>query len=207
MVLRDGRPAHVRPIRPDDADRLRTFHLRLSPETIYRRFFAPYPELTDADVTRFTAVDHDDRVALVATVRGEIIGVGRYDRIDPRDAEVAFTIRDDHQGRGLGSVLLEHLTAAARERGVQRFVAEVLPDNRRMLATLEAGYKPHREYEDGVVRLEFDIEPNERSLTVTAEREHRSEASSVQRLLNPRSVAVVGASRPQDASVTSCCGT
>ena len=196
VVLRDGRPAHLRPIRPDDADRLRTFHLRLSPETIYRRFFAPYPELTDADVTRFTTVDHDDRVALVATVRGEIIGVGRYDRIDPRDAEVAFTIRDDHQGRGLGSVLLEHLTAAARERGVRRFVAEVLPDNRRMLATFEeAGYKPHREYEDGVVRLEFDIEPSERSLTVTAEREHRSEASSVQRLLNPRSVAVVGASR------------
>ncbi len=196
VVLRDGRTCHLRPMTPDDADRLRAFHARLSPETIYRRFFAPYPELTDRDVARFTQVDHVDRVAIVATVGDELIGVGRYDRLAGADAEVAFTIRDDHQGRGLGSVLLEHLAAAARERGIEQFVAEVLPDNRRMLATFEeAGYRPQRHYEDGVVRLDFDIEPSEASRRVIAEREYRSEASSVQRLLNPRSVAVVGASR------------
>ena len=181
---------------PDDADRLVAFHSQLSAETVYLRFFAPYPELSEHDVHRFTHVDHDARVALVATVGGEIIGIGRYDRIDPAEAEVAFTVRDDHQGRGVGSVLLEHLAAAARERGIERFVAEVLPSNRRMLATFEeAGYVPSQHFEDGVVSLSFDIEPNDRSREVMFGREHRAEARSIESLLNPRSVAVVGASR------------
>lgn len=126
-VLRDGSVCHIRPIAGDDEQRLRDFHAQLSPQTIYYRYFAPYPELTEKDVHRFTHVDHDSRVAVVATVAGEIVGVGRYDKVSDTDAEVAFTVRDDYQGRGLGSVLLEHLAAAARERGVRRFVAEVLP--------------------------------------------------------------------------------
>ncbi|MGD9957591.1 MAG: N-acetyltransferase family protein, partial [Candidatus Nanopelagicales bacterium] len=120
VVLRDGRTARLRPIRPSDAERLAEFHRSLSEETIYYRFFAPYPELTDRDLARFTTVDHVDRVAFVALTGDDIIGVGRCDRVDARDAEVAFVIRDAHQGRGLGSVLLEHLAAAARERGVRR---------------------------------------------------------------------------------------
>jgi len=196
VVLRDGRPCHVRPISPDDATRLRTFHRALSPETVYLRYFAPYPELTEADVTRFTTVDHDSRVALVATVGSDIIGVARYDRLASGDAEVAFTIRDDHQGRGLGSVLLEHLAAAARERGVSRFVADVLHENRRMQATFEdAGYRTLREMGDGYLMLEFDIEPTARLQQVMEARERASEARSIRRLLSPGSVAVIGASR------------
>jgi GNAT superfamily N-acetyltransferase len=113
VVLRDGRPCHLRPIRPDDSARLVEFHSRLSAETIYFRFFAPYPELSERDVTRFVNVDYTDRVALVATEGGELIAVARFDRLNPRDAEVAFVVRDDHQSRGLGAVLLEHLAAAA----------------------------------------------------------------------------------------------
>jgi acyl-CoA synthetase (NDP forming)/GNAT superfamily N-acetyltransferase len=196
VVLRDGYTCHVRPITPADAERLVQFHGRLSAETIYFRFFAPYPELTDRDVQRFTQVDHDDRVALVATEAGELIAVARYDRLDSRDAEVAFVVRDDHQGRGLGAVLLEHLAAAAWERGVRRFVAEVLPNNRRMLMTFrEAGYVVSSRMEDGVFHLTFDLEPTEQVLSVRAAREHRSEARSVERLLNPVGVAVIGASR------------
>ena len=82
------------------------------------RFFAPLRQLSDRDVTRFTNVDYHDRVALVATVRGEIIGIGRYDRITPTSAEVAFNISDSYQGRGIGSVLLEHLAVIAWEAGV-----------------------------------------------------------------------------------------
>ena len=161
VALRDGRPVRLRPINPDDSDRLAAFHRSLSNETVYFRFFAPYPELSERDLHRFTHVDHDDRVALVATVGGEIVAVARYDRIDPSDAEVAFVVRDDHQGRGLGSVMLEHLAVAARERGVKRFIAEVLPNNRRMLSTFEeAGYHPARHMDDGVVSLAFDIEPD-----------------------------------------------
>src|SRR5674476_41168 len=75
VVLRDGSVAHVRPIMPADADALRRFHARQSAESIYLRFFAPLKTLSDKDVARFTEVDHDWRVALVATLRGEIIGV------------------------------------------------------------------------------------------------------------------------------------
>lgn len=194
-MLRDGRTCHLRPIHPDDAEGLRQFHSQLSSETIYFRYFAPYPELTERDVTRFVNVDYVDRVALVATFRDQIIGVGRYDKVSGRDAEVAFVVRDDQQGRGIGAVLLEHLAAAAWERGLRRFVAEVLPNNRRMLATFrEAGYAVAQRMEDGVFHLTFDIEPTEKTLSVQASREHRSEARSVERLLNPVGVAVIGAS-------------
>lgn len=195
-VLRDGSVVHLRPISPADDDRLRVFHSQLSPETIYYRFFAPYPELTDRDVRRFTHVDHVDRVGLVATVAGEIVGVGRYDKVSGTDAEIAFTVRDDYQGRGLGSVLLEHLAVAARERGLRRFVADVLPQNRRMTATFShAGYHVAQELEDGVVKLAFEIEPTESVRSVMQAREQRAEARSMERFLLPRSIAVVGASR------------
>jgi acyl-CoA synthetase (NDP forming)/RimJ/RimL family protein N-acetyltransferase len=196
VILRDGRICHIRPIRPDDRDALAVFHESLSAETVYYRFFAPYPTLTEKDLVRFTNVDYVDRVALVALVAGEIIGVGRYDRIDRAEAEIAFVISDDHQGRGLGSILLEHLAVAARERGITRFVAEVLPTNRRMLATFEeAGYKPTQAMDEGVVKLHFDISPTQTSREVMQAREHRGEARSIAALLAPRSVAVIGASR------------
>ena len=149
VILRDGRICHIRPIRPEDQEALAAFHESLSPETVYYRFFAPYPRLTEKDLLRFTNVDYVDRVALVAEIAGEIIGVGRYDRIDRVEAEIAFVISDEHQGRGLGSILLEHLAVAARERAITRFEAEVLPSNRRMLATFEeAGYKVPETMED-----------------------------------------------------------
>ena len=106
----------------------------MSPESKYLRFFAPYPRLSERDVRRFTQVDYVDRVALIVTLGEEMIAVGRYDRIDDGQAEVAFLIEDAHQGRGIGQLLLEHLAEAARERGITRFVAEVLPQNRRMAA-------------------------------------------------------------------------
>jgi acyl-CoA synthetase (NDP forming)/GNAT superfamily N-acetyltransferase len=200
-VLTDGGTAHLRPIRPEDADRLRAFHGRLSQETVYNRFFAYRPALSDADVARFTQVDHDDRAALVATLHDDIIGVVRYDRLPGgNDGEVAFVVEDLHQGRGLGPVLLEHLAAAARERGLERFVADVLPTNRPMLSVFRsAGYEVRREMAEGYVELAFPIRQTDTSLEVMRAREHRAESRSVQRLLSPRSVAVIGASRESGA--------
>lgn len=196
VVLRDGRTARLRPIRPQDAADLTRFHGQLSDQTIYFRFFAPHPRLSDAELRRFTGVDHHDRVALIVIMRGHIVGVGRYDRIEHDQAEVAFVIRDDHQGLGIGSLLLEHLAAAARENGIGRFVADVLPGNARMLATFRyAGFEVAQGYDDGVVSLSLDIEPTGVSEAVRDAREQRSEARSLLPLLRPASVAVVGASR------------
>ena len=201
VVLTDGGTAHVRPILAEDVDRLRAFHSRLSKETVYNRFFAYRPVLSDADVARFTQVDHDNRVALVASVNDELIGVARYDRLPGTDdGEVAFVVEDAHQGRGLGAVLLEHLAAAARERGLSRFIADVLPTNRAMLTVFRsAGYEMRRDLSEGYIELAFPIRQTETSLEVMRAREHRAEARSVQRLLAPRSVAVIGASREPGA--------
>ncbi len=192
VVLRDGSTMHIRPIRPDDADALQRFHVRQSPESTYFRFFAPLARLSDRDLARLTRVDHDERVALVLVSGGEIVAVGRYDRLDAARAEVAFNVADALQGHGLGSVLLEHLAAAARERGIRRFVADVLPGNARMINVFrDAGYDVRQSYDDGVIAVGFDIDPTERSLAVMAEREHRADARSMQTLLGASSVVVV----------------
>ncbi|WP_221349100.1 bifunctional GNAT family N-acetyltransferase/acetate--CoA ligase family protein [Streptomyces beigongshangae] len=205
VVLRDGGTARVRPITADDADRLVSFYEQVSDESKYYRFFAPYPRLSAKDVHRFTHHDFVDRVGLTATVGGEFIATVRYDRIDahglpasaPADeAEVAFLVQDAHQGRGVASALLEHIAAVARERGIRRFAAEVLPANNKMIKVFtDAGYQQKRSFEDGVVRLEFGLEPTDRSLAVQRAREQRAEARSVARLLAPGSVAVVGVGR------------
>ncbi|WP_454048380.1 bifunctional acetate--CoA ligase family protein/GNAT family N-acetyltransferase [Cellulomonas sp. Marseille-Q8402] len=193
VVLRDGTTTHVRPIRPEDADALQAFHVGQSEASTFLRFFAALERLPDRDLARFTTVDHRDRVALVAVTGDDaIIGVARYDKIAPDEAEVAFNIADAHHGRGLGSVLLEHLAAAARERGVRRFTAEVLPQNGRMIAVFrEAGYSLQQRLEDGVVTVTFDIDPTDRSLAVMMAREHSAESRSVQSLLTARSVVVL----------------
>ncbi|GGS67068.1 GNAT family N-acetyltransferase [Planobispora rosea] len=196
VVLSDGGTAHVRPIKPADADRLRAFYSRLSEESIYFRFFGPRPRLSDREVTWFTTVDYVDRVALIATIGTEMVAVIRYDRIEPGEAEVAFLVEDAHQGRGVASVLLEHLAETARENGIAKFVADVLPANQKMMAVLkQAGYTAQSRFADGVVRMTLDLTPTETSQAVTASREHRAEARSIERLLNPGSVAVVGAGR------------
>ncbi|OXY96966.1 acyl-CoA synthetase [Streptomyces diastatochromogenes] len=205
MVLRDGGTARIRPITVDDADRLVSFYEQVSDESKYYRFFAPYPRLSAKDVHRFTHHDFVDRVGLAATIGGEFIATVRYDRIGadglpasaPADeAEVAFLVQDAHQGRGVASALLEHIAAVARERGIRRFAAEVLPANSKMIKVFtDAGYTQKRSFEDGVVRLEFDLEPTDRSLAVQRAREQRAEAHSVRRLLAPGSVAVVGVGR------------
>ncbi|NUU24013.1 MAG: GNAT family N-acetyltransferase, partial [Streptomycetaceae bacterium] len=112
------------------------------------------------------------------------------------EAEVAFLVQDAHQGRGVASALLEHIAAVARERDIRRFAAEVLPANSKMIKVFtDAGYTQKRSFEDGVVRLEFDLEPTDRSLAVQYAREQRAEARSVRRLLAPGSVAVIGVGR------------
>ncbi|HET9071395.1 MAG TPA: GNAT family N-acetyltransferase, partial [Acidimicrobiales bacterium] len=201
VVLRDGGTVHIRPIRPGDAPAIEALHGRLSAETIYFRFFSPLTTLSPRLLERFVHVDYVDRLALVAVLGDDIIAVGRYERLPSRaaggdEAEVAFLVDDAQQGRGLGTVLLEQLAVYARAAGITRFVADTLPDNSRMLRVFhEAGFGDERTFADGVVRVAFPIAPTETSLALAQEREREAAARSVRRLLSPRSVAVIGASR------------
>jgi succinyl-CoA synthetase alpha subunit/GNAT superfamily N-acetyltransferase len=137
-----------------------------------------------------------DRVALVAILGDDIIGVGRYDRWPGKDeAEVAFIVDDEHQGRGISTVMLEHLSAIARARGITRFTAEVLPDNRSMLAVFrKAGFEVRNEFSGGIVDVVFDIVPTPEFVEKVEQRERRAGSRSIARILQPRTVAVIGAS-------------
>lgn len=203
VVLRDGSTTHLRPIRPDDADALQRFQMAQSERSTYFRFFAALERLPERMLHQFVTVDHVRRAAIVAVrparradgTEGleDVLGVARYDVVEDGTAEVAFNVADAMQGRGLGSVLLEHIAAAARERGVRRFVAEVLPQNRAMLGVFrEAGYVVEQHVDDGVVTVSVDLDPTERSREVMADREHRAEARSMQGLLGARRVLLVG---------------
>jgi acyl-CoA synthetase (NDP forming)/GNAT superfamily N-acetyltransferase len=197
VLLSDGSAVHMRQIHPEDATAIVEFHSRMSDRTRYLRYFSPYPTIPERDLERFVNVDHRDREAFVIVSGPRIMAVGRYERLGPDspDAEVAFVVEDALQGRGIGSVLLEHLADAARENGISRFVAEVLPQNGGMLRVFnDAGYQVQRRYADGVVHLSFPIAPTEKSREVQESREHRTEAKSIARLLSPRGVAVYGAS-------------
>ncbi|GCB56245.1 GNAT family N-acetyltransferase [Rhodococcus sp. WS1] len=199
VLASDGGAVALRPIVPEDADKLVEFHGKLSERTRYLRYFGPYPTMSARDVKNFTTVDHHNRVAFVMMLGDEIIAVGRYERLldvgDGKSAEVAFVVADAHQGRGLGPILLEYLAAAAAENGLTMFVAEVLSENRNMVTVFrEAGYQVSRSFDGGVLRLEFAIDPTEALVSVRNSRERAAEARSMGNVLSPRSVAVIGAS-------------
>jgi acetyl coenzyme A synthetase (ADP forming)-like protein len=196
VVLADGAPVHLRPVRPEDAEAIRAFHAGLSEESVYLRFFSLMKELPPSLLQRFTHVDHDARVVLLALLGDEVIAMASYDRAaGAGEAEVAFAVADAHQRRGLGTLLLEHLAEIARTRGVTRFVADTLPHNRPMLGLFRnSGFVIERRPDGGTIHVAFPIEPTEAYRGALEQREHEAEARSVARILAPKSVAVVGAS-------------
>lgn len=202
VLLADGRVAELRPIVPGDAELLAAFVAKLSDETRYLRFFSYRRALSDDELHHLVSVDYLDRLALVALVEGELAAVARYERITGTDeAEVAFTVRDDQQGRGLGTVLLEHLASAAEARGVRRFVADTLSENHKMLKVFRtAGFEERARFDSGVVRVTLLLEPVADYLEKVEDRDRRAAVRSIERLLEPRSVAVIGAS-PRPATI------
>jgi GNAT superfamily N-acetyltransferase len=172
-VLLDGGATRIRPIRPSDAAALSSFHEHLSSETIYRRFFGAHPHLRHEEVARFTEVDYRYRLALVAEVEGDLVGVARYDRLPGTDrAEVAFVVVDALQGHGLGTLLLEHLAVAARRRGVGTFEAQTLGTNYGMQAVFaQTGFACVQRWGDGVVEVSFPIAPTQRYLEAVINRD------------------------------------
>jgi acetate---CoA ligase (ADP-forming) len=195
VVLSDGGTVLIRPIRPDDGPALGRFHEGLSAESVYLRYFSPHPHLSDAELRYLTTVDYRWRMALVAILGDEVVGVARYEgKEGTADAEVAFLVDDRHHGRGIGTVLLEWLAAAARENGITDFYATTLWENQRMLGVFrEAGFQTKSVVGGGEVTVRFPVADSTDLAVAIARREHRSEARSVRRILAPRSIAVVGA--------------
>ena len=165
VAAADGLRLRVRPIRPDDAGRLVEFHRRLSPHSVYLRFFTFHPTLSPAEVARFTTVDYVDRLALVAAEGERLIAVGRFDRFpDTTEAEVAFIVADEFQHHGIGALLLDELVKAARERGIETFSAQTLAENHSMLDVFRhAGFPVTSSIEFGTVNVHFPIAPSEAS--------------------------------------------
>jgi acyl-CoA synthetase (NDP forming)/RimJ/RimL family protein N-acetyltransferase len=197
VVLADGGTVRVRPIRPDDAQRIVEFHALQSPESIYFRYFSPHPRLTEEEVAHLTNVDYVDRMAFVVLRDDALIGVARYDRWPLRsEAEVAFFVDDRHRGRGIASLLLEYLVAAARRAGISAFTATVLPSNQRMVRVFRrAGFELRSSFDDGVIEVHFELQPTREAEAAVEARAQRAEAEAVRLLLAPRSVAVIGAGR------------
>jgi nucleotide-binding universal stress UspA family protein/GNAT superfamily N-acetyltransferase len=163
ITLRDGARATLRPIAPEDKPLLAASFERLSEESRYRRFFATKNRLSAAELDYLVDVDHEDHEAIIAIdpSSGEALGVARYIRSkdDAEVAEVAVTVADDWQRRGLGRALLERLTYRARREGVRRFSALVQSDNARALGLLADVGDTHREYDGGVVEIVIELPP------------------------------------------------
>ncbi len=162
--LQDGSAVVIRPIGADDRAALDAFHEGLSSRTVYLRFFGVHPHLTEADLDFFTGVDHEQRVALVACAADAVVAVGRFDVVGDGSAEVAFVVTDEMQGRGLGGLLLERLVDIGRSLGVERFVADVLPGNVRMLEMFRhSGHEVTQTHVDDVIQVSVLLAPLELS--------------------------------------------
>ncbi|HVB18874.1 MAG TPA: GNAT family N-acetyltransferase [Acidimicrobiales bacterium] len=172
VLVRSGSTMPLRPIRPDDADKLIEFHRRLSPDSIYRRYFSEHPTLSPAEVQHLTTLDYVERMAFVVEDGDELMAVGRYDRSpNSSEAEVAFIVRDDFQHSGLGLRLLHVLAEAAWDRGIKTFTAETQVSNGNMLSVfLRSGFPVTTSSDGAEISARFSIEPLHASLSAKHDR-------------------------------------
>ena len=202
-LLTDGSTVEVRAARRQDHEAVRAMHAAMAPENIYLRFFSMSPNAAEWEAKRICREPDSDHAALLAWQGDRLVGVAAYELAGkPGVAEVAFAVPDDVHGRGVASLLLEHLVWLARQRDLQAFTAETLAENSAMLRVFaDAGLPAKRRISSGVVELTFplpDRDDNYRLgsyLETVASRESRADVASLRPLLRPRSVAVVGPSR------------
>ena len=195
VILRDGSTLRLRAPLAGDAEALLEFFSHLSDHSRYQRFHG-FPNLSPKLAEMFVEPDWEERGALAGWLEGRMVALANYARLrNPRVAEVAFTVDDDFQGRGIGTRLLERLVALAADCGIEEFVAEVLPENRAMLTVFrDAGFDVTRELDGGEVEVRFPIAATERYRDQVAARDHTAVATSLRPFFVPTSVAVIGAS-------------
>jgi acyl-CoA synthetase (NDP forming)/GNAT superfamily N-acetyltransferase len=203
-LLTDGATVEIRAARPQDFDAVRDMHVRMSPDNLYLRFFSMSRAVGEQEARRICRDPAPDHAALLAVLDGEVVGCGSYEQqgASSRSAEVAFTVADEVQNRGVGTLLLEHLISMARGRGFRAFRAETLTENALMLKVFaDAGLRPQRALADGVYDFTFPLPADEADAALgtyrdaVAERERSADVASLRHVLAPASVAVIGASR------------
>lgn len=200
LILRDGTTATIRPSRPDDRDALNAFFSQLSPESKRRRFFAvTNPGMSVIDAMCGSSDPYSRLTLLVIRTLREIpsiIAAGSYLAKDANTAEVAFAVDDEFQGKGLGSLLLERLALLAVRHGFTRFWALTQVDNQPMLETFErSGFSLEKKWDSGCVEIDLSVKPTEASVVRSEIRDRLFTVTSLRAFFQPRSVAVIGASR------------
>ncbi|MEI8406586.1 MULTISPECIES: bifunctional acetate--CoA ligase family protein/GNAT family N-acetyltransferase [unclassified Kribbella] len=191
----DGSVVRIRPLRADDEAALDAMNQRVSDRSIYLRFFGISRRMADEHSHHLTR-DRDGHVALVAEYGDQIVGVASYEPLRTGEAEMAFLLDDAVHGRGIGTLLLEHLAAVARDHGIRRLRADTLAENAPMLRVFaDSGFELVRKLESGLVELVLETAYGPATLDRMADRERLAEDRSLQRVFAPHSVAVVGAGR------------
>ena len=194
VILRDGTPLRLRAPTPEDYDGIKAFYDRLSEDSLHTRFHGYVrtegPARSDAEA------DGDARVVLLGWRADRVVASGSYDRLrEPAVAEVAFTVAEDFQGRGVATRILEQLAEIGAERGIARFDAEVMDSNQAMLAVFgRAGFGIRSKLDFDELLVSLDIQPTEAVQERIEERDHVGVVASLRSILAPASVAVVGAS-------------
>jgi acetate---CoA ligase (ADP-forming) len=195
VVLRDGSTMRLRPPEQADEDALFAFFTALSDQSLYRRFHG-HPTVDRRLVEPALAPDWIERGALIGTKGDRIVALASYVRLrDPSEAEVAFAVADELQGRGIGTRLLERLASLAAGTGIEEFMAEVMGDNAPMLGVFaDAGFATSRVMEAGTVEVRLRLQRTTELLTRVDERDHVAVAASLAPFFAPSAVAVMGAS-------------
>ncbi len=206
-LLTDGATVRIRPAIPEDADAVRAMHAEMSEDNSYLRFFSLSPLNADREARRICRAAGPDHLALLAWSGDALAGVASYEVIDrPRVAEVAFSVADEMHGHGIATLLLDYLVSVARQRQISTFTAETLGENSAMLRVFaDAGLPVHRQMTSGIVELVIQLPVGDgdsglpRYLDALSRRESYADVASLRHLLAPRSIAVVGASRRENA--------
>jgi len=201
-LLADGTAVEIRSATPGDFRLVKSMHAAMSPDNQYRRFFSLSKLSAEREAVRVCRMPAPDHAALLALKNGELVGVGTYEIAGEDTAEIALAVADDMHGRGVGTLLLEHLGSAARRQGVCTFTGPVLSENAEMLKVFaDAGLSVHRQTDKGVIELACDLpradsdpswEPYQEGV---ARREIRADVASLRHVFLPDSVAVIGAGR------------
>ncbi|MEP7023257.1 MAG: GNAT family N-acetyltransferase, partial [Actinomycetota bacterium] len=202
-LLTDGATAQIRAAAPDDYEAVRSMHAGMSPENLYLRFFSLNANAAEQEARRLCRAASPDHAALLACVAGTVVGAASYEcSAVPGSAEVAFAVSDGMHGRGVATLLLDHLVSLARSRHLRTFTADTLGENSAMLRVFaDAGLAVRRRVTHGVVELSIAIprqaalDQDSTYLEAVAQREQRAGVASLIPLLRPRSVAVVGVGR------------